>query len=264
MSIATYLTALDRDRDALAANLTTKGVPASSSETFTTLVPKVLDIPSGGGGGVNIQNVTSAIGSGNVSTVAGYNTFAKMFTKLTVSDITLNWGGNSNGFYYGWAGIGANIEELTYDGVSFETGGKIIAHQMETLPSLKKLTVKNSGTSVSLQTFLIMHTAIQEAKVENTQVTSIQRIADRCTALKKLEIINSTPSTITQNFTWSFRGCSALELLDLSGVLITNSSASHTTMLDDVPTTCTIYVADATSQSILSGWYPNHTFTIKS
>lgn len=50
MSIATYLTALDRDRDALAANLVTKGVQASSSETFTTLVPKVLNIPSGGGG----------------------------------------------------------------------------------------------------------------------------------------------------------------------------------------------------------------------
>ncbi len=47
MSIATYLTALDRDRDNLAANLTTMGVPASSSETFTSLVPKVLDIPSG-------------------------------------------------------------------------------------------------------------------------------------------------------------------------------------------------------------------------
>lgn len=264
MSIATYLTALDRDRDALAANLTTKGVLASSSETFTTLVPKVLDIPSGGGGGVGIQNVTSAVNSSNVNTIAGYNTFAKMFTKLTVSDITLNWNSNSNGFYYGWAGIGANIEELTYDGVSFETGAKPIVHQTDTLPSLKKLVIKNSGTSVSLANFLLSNTVIEEAKVENTQVTSIQRLADRCTALKKLEIINSTPSTITQNFTWSFRGCSALELLDLSGVLITNSSASHTTMLDDVPTTCTIYVADAISQSILSGWYPNHTFTIKS
>lgn len=47
MSITTYLTALDRDKDNLAANLTAKGVPASSSETFTSLVPKVLDIPSG-------------------------------------------------------------------------------------------------------------------------------------------------------------------------------------------------------------------------
>ena len=57
MSIATYLTALDRDRDALAANLVTKGVQASSSETFTTLVPKVLDIPSGGSSGLTISRV---------------------------------------------------------------------------------------------------------------------------------------------------------------------------------------------------------------
>lgn len=261
MSIATYLTALDRDRDALAANLTTKGVPASSSETFTTLVPKVLNIPSGGG--TEMQNVTSTVTSTNCTTVAGYNTFAKMLTKLTISDITLNWNSASNDFHQGWAGIGANLQELIYDGVSFETGGKIITHNTQTLPSLKKLTIKNSGTSISLSNSITTNTVIEEVKVENTQVDSIKRIADGCTALKKLEIINSTPSTIEQDFTWCFRKCTALELLDLSGVLFTNSSATHSGMLDTVPTSCTIYVADATSQGILSGWYPNHTFTIK-
>ena len=51
MSIATELGKLNTQRNNLAANLTTKGVTASSSETLAQLVPKVLDITSGGGGG---------------------------------------------------------------------------------------------------------------------------------------------------------------------------------------------------------------------
>ena len=47
MSIANYLTALDAQRDQLARNLVTMGVQASESEKLNTLVPKVLQIPSG-------------------------------------------------------------------------------------------------------------------------------------------------------------------------------------------------------------------------
>lgn len=47
MSIANYLTALDAQRDQLARNLTAMGVQASESEKLNTLVPKVLQIPSG-------------------------------------------------------------------------------------------------------------------------------------------------------------------------------------------------------------------------
>lgn len=48
---ADYITKLDTLRDNLAANLTTKGIAGvSSANTLDTLVPKVLDIQSGGGG----------------------------------------------------------------------------------------------------------------------------------------------------------------------------------------------------------------------
>lgn len=47
MSIAAYLSALVSQKNALAENLVSKGVSASASETLTTLVPKVLQIPSG-------------------------------------------------------------------------------------------------------------------------------------------------------------------------------------------------------------------------
>ncbi|WP_295219054.1 hypothetical protein [Ruminococcus sp.] len=49
-SVFDYINALDMWRDKLAANLTTMGVTADSSEKLNTLVPKVLQIPQSGGG----------------------------------------------------------------------------------------------------------------------------------------------------------------------------------------------------------------------
>ena len=46
-TITQQLSELINQRNQLAENLTTKGVTASSTEKFNTLVPKVLDIPSG-------------------------------------------------------------------------------------------------------------------------------------------------------------------------------------------------------------------------
>jgi hypothetical protein len=47
-TISEYLNELITQRDKLADNLNTKGVAAEKTETFNTLVPKVLDIKSGG------------------------------------------------------------------------------------------------------------------------------------------------------------------------------------------------------------------------
>ena len=47
MQTSDYLVQLRNDKKALVDNLVGKGVSATSDETFTTLVPKVLDIRSG-------------------------------------------------------------------------------------------------------------------------------------------------------------------------------------------------------------------------
>ena len=47
-----YLNKLVTQKNTLADNLVTKGVDATHDETFETLVPKVLEISSGGGGGI--------------------------------------------------------------------------------------------------------------------------------------------------------------------------------------------------------------------
>ena len=51
MTTADYLNQLEQDRQDLVDNLETKGITGlSGDETFTELVPEVLNIPSGGGG----------------------------------------------------------------------------------------------------------------------------------------------------------------------------------------------------------------------
>ena len=47
---ADYLNKLVIQKNALADNLVTKGVTATHDETLETLVPKILEISSGGGG----------------------------------------------------------------------------------------------------------------------------------------------------------------------------------------------------------------------
>ena len=50
MTTSDYLEQLVQDRDDLVDNLTTKGITGlTGDETFTELVPEVLNIPSGGG-----------------------------------------------------------------------------------------------------------------------------------------------------------------------------------------------------------------------
>lgn len=56
-TITDYLTQLQADKQTLIDNLVSKGVNATSEDTFTTLAPKVLDI-SGGGGSVPSSNIT--------------------------------------------------------------------------------------------------------------------------------------------------------------------------------------------------------------
>ena len=55
-TVSDYLTQLQTDKQTLVDNLVTKGVSATSDETFTSLVPKVLDIQSGSSDDLVIDN----------------------------------------------------------------------------------------------------------------------------------------------------------------------------------------------------------------
>lgn len=74
---AEYLNKLVTQKNTLADNLVEKGVDATHDETFETLVPKVLEISSGGGGGIYpIDN--TGMPTGDVTVPDGVVTLSKI------------------------------------------------------------------------------------------------------------------------------------------------------------------------------------------
>lgn len=97
-TIAQLLTTLDQLRDELAENLTSKGVPSSSTEKLNVLVPRVLQIPQTSGS-VNEFTLLDTSTSGSKSDTL--NMFSETVyiyesadsTVLSLSDVVDKWGG---------------------------------------------------------------------------------------------------------------------------------------------------------------------------
>lgn len=302
MSIATYLTALDRDRDALAANLTTKGVPASSSETFTTLVPKVLDIPSGGGGEVEWETgaMNCAVPSG--ATQTNTKTLGVGIKTLTVENRTFGAASLNNAEY--WAIGFPNIEEITFKNCTFGNNTNYgMAITTTQWVNLKKVVLDGcnatysssydykdrisfQGTSttnlyeVELKNFTFDLGGVATGAIFNgrsiskitfsgtinlNNVTNFANFFNSCSSLTSIDL---TPlgDIIPTKVYRMFYNCSSLQSIDISNfdcTLITSSS-NYSGMFNNVPTTCTIYVKDAANQAWFSSKFSGYTFTIKS
>lgn len=87
-TISQQLTELVNQKNALAANLTTKGVEASSSETLNTLVPKVLEIQGGGRELPEYMSAKNFTFDGNACTgYVGDNSFPEIIIPKSYSKI---------------------------------------------------------------------------------------------------------------------------------------------------------------------------------
>lgn len=302
MSIATYLTALDRDRDALAANLTTKGVPASSSETFTTLVPKVLDIPSGGGGGIKWETGAANCTVPSGATQTNSKTLGVGIKTLTVENRTFGAGSSSNAQY--WAIGFPDIEEITFKNCTFGNNtdyGMIITTGQ--WAGLKKVVLDGCNVTysssyeysyrigfkgtlttnlyeVELKNFTFdsggvatggMFNGRSISKVTFSGTTNLNNVTDfasffnACSSLTSIDLTPLGDITATRVYRM-FYDCSSLQSIDISNFDCTSitSSSNYKDMFNNVPTTCTIYVKDAANQAWFSSHFGTYTFTIKS
>ena len=216
MSIATYLTALDRDRDALAVNLTTKGVPASSSETFTTLVPKVLDIPSGGGSGIKWDS----------SITIHDSSYLEMGLKeITIKDIEIINAAKTQGCQYAF-NMMRKLEKITCENVVFPDMCYYFFNHSH-LTKIKEITIKNcslASSSMAYYMFAEIYT-LTKLTLNGFDMTNV-------TTLDNMFL--NTPAQITGTNTITggsslttidsmFSGCTGLEKdVDLSGMVCPN------------------------------------------
>lgn len=175
-----YLTQLESDKDDLVTNLTTQGITGlTGDETFTELVPEVLNI-SGGGGGLD----WSAIGySAEPSVITDDYNYSK--------DIYDNWVTSTsykNKFkldYY-----------LTYMPLVDTSSATDMSGMFDTCYSLKEVPLLNTQnvTNMSIM-FQNCLTLVKVPQLDTSSLTNASYMFNNCKSLKNMPLLDF--STVT-------------------------------------------------------------------
>lgn len=180
-TISQQLTELVNQKNALAENLTTKGITASSSETLNTLVPKVLEIQGGGGDNKFSQLIDRSL------------------TTVTAEDLE----GVTSIRDYAFYGC-SNLTEITLP----SSLTSIESRAFSGCSSLTTIIIPEEVTSISFWTFYSCSALI--AVTYQGQVPNIQSgCFQNCTSITKYDFRNCTrvPTLANVNTLGHATGC---------------------------------------------------------
>ena len=232
-----YLKQLQADKQVLVDNLVAKGVTATSAETFTTLVPKVNDIQSGGGD--LSEYFTETISSGS-SSVGGWLNSIK---KIPAFKNT----GTSCGYMFSES-IFSEI-----DLSEFDTSQVInMEYMFNKCNVLKKIDVSNFDTSqvTNINRMFYSCTNMKELiginNFDTSKITQLNYVFDNCAYLTNLDLSSWDTSQVT-SMTNLFRYCNRLETLDIRNFDFTNVTTYTNTFLG-IKADCLIIVKDDTAK----------------
>ena len=215
---AEYLTQLQTDKTTLVTNLVAKGVDATNDETFTTLVPKVADISTGGS--------TEPIFTGHYDTEG--------LKQIGWSDEEIDY---YQQYWVQWDSENDYIFKLTSD--------ELLGNDTSTTRFIPKNTTKKS--------FRSYNSLLAIPLIDFSNITSFNSIFSACMSLIAIPLINTSKGT---NFNSTFSGCYNLikiPLIDTSKGTSFNSTFSSCHNLKTIPLLDT---SNGTNfQSMFSGCY---------
>jgi len=208
MTTSDYLTQLQQDREDLVDNLETKGITGlTGDETFTELVPEVLNIPSGTPNWSTIGYSSTPQG-----VIDGYN-YAK--------SIYDNWNASSQGTYAMFQNdrklsIMPNVDTsnfITFEGM-FEG-----CYALQSVPDFNF-----SSATMTRTMFKNCYGLISIGNYNTSKVTNMYRMFEGCQALTTVGSLNTSSATAVGSL---FKNCTKLEnvpILDLSKVVNNNDA----------------------------------------
>lgn len=196
-TIQDYIDSLNRDKESLVANLTTKGITCSDSETFTTLVPKVLDITS-----VNNQSKSATITSNTTTTI----TPDEGYTGLSSVEVTTNVALDLSQYF---------ITEAD----SSILNGKLLVKKFDS-------PITFTFSAQAYQGFFKDFGSLVEAPMITNKLKNISTMYDGCYSLVSVPIYDTSEVTNAQN---TFRYCTSLSDTALDNILqmCANTTSSY-------------------------------------
>lgn len=186
-TIAEQLTQLTQDRDDLVSNLTTKGISGlTGDETFTELVPEVLNIQGG----------------------ADLSEYFKT---------SLGTGSNSN-----YSGLDNCIKELP-DNYFIPSGSSLEFAFYNTLGLTKAPMFSLSGVTSIKRMFMGCSSLLSIPQYDTSNVTNFEGLFLNCSSLTTLPVLNLSSAT---NLQYMFYGCTALSDDSINNILASLTGAT--------------------------------------
>lgn len=197
-----YINSLKQDKTNLVNNLIEKGVDATEDETFTSLVPKVLDIKSGGGTPVEKGLVINAYDTN------GYVTDASIVGMTSIPEY----------YCYNYSSTYGFLKELQ----NLTLPSNLTSVGANSLKGCSKLTLTELPSSI---------TSIGNSAFENCSLLALTELPSNITKIDSYTFrycgnlaLTELPSGITAIGSYAFYECSKLALTKLPDVLKTLSS----------------------------------------
>lgn len=275
MTTSDYLTQLQQDKEDLVDNLTEKGITGlTGDETFTELVPEVLNIPSGSGpedlfitgdkaGLINDNNTESfsaIIGSikefPNLSfrfdNSAYRNTLPKMFegafnmTKCNMS----NFSNIKSTSMYNMFSYCYNLENIIWfddDGINYNTIRNISnifkscrkLNQNDIQYFINKLSYIENCIYLCCECYKLTNLSFPQnfSKYNSSSANDWSYAFYKCINLEEINMINSGDGY--KNLNGMFRECTKLETINMSGCDLSNVNSLNSSGLLNMFIGCT-------------------------